>query len=112
MFVYGHAGTGKTSIVQRVLLHTAGNESQRKIAYVNCTECFTARLIFDRILNGWTGTTPSAENNYSNYGRCDTLSQFSWTLKEMQAKAPSADFVVVGYLLKLETSVAKALGIR
>ncbi|XP_063779963.1 origin recognition complex subunit 5 isoform X2 [Pseudophryne corroboree] len=45
-------------------------------AFVNCVECFTARLLFEQILNQLHSHNPGPENEYSSYERCDTFNEF------------------------------------
>lgn len=45
-------------------------------AFVNCVECFTARLLFEQILNQLYNHCPGPENEFSSYERCDTFNEF------------------------------------
>ncbi|CAJ0940290.1 unnamed protein product [Ranitomeya imitator] len=45
-------------------------------AFVNCVECFTARLLFEQILNQLYKHCPGPENEFSSYKKCDTFNEF------------------------------------
>ncbi|XP_069587549.1 origin recognition complex subunit 5 isoform X2 [Ranitomeya imitator] len=71
IFIYGHTGTGKTYILQTVL-----STLELPSAFVNCVECFTARLLFEQILNQLYKHCPGPENEFSSYKKCDTFNEF------------------------------------
>ncbi|KAJ1663925.1 hypothetical protein IW140_003812 [Coemansia sp. RSA 1813] len=81
IFVYGPAATGKTSIV-RDLFASYDPEGQH-YAFINCIECFTPRLLFERTLNAWAGYTPAPSNRYANYARCENLVDFVNCVREL-----------------------------
>ncbi|XP_075684404.1 origin recognition complex subunit 5 isoform X2 [Rhinoderma darwinii] len=70
-FIYGHTGTGKTYILQTVL-----STLELHHVFVNCVECFTARLLFEQILNQLHNHCPGPENEFSSFERCDTFNEF------------------------------------
>ena len=43
---------------------------------VNCVECYTAKLVYERILNELSGVIPSPSNDYAIYRRCDNMDDF------------------------------------
>ena len=43
---------------------------------VNCVECYTAKLVYECILNELSGTVPSPSNDYAIYRRCDNMDDF------------------------------------
>ena len=56
LYIYGHSGTGKTSVVKTVLDELHKNSMGRLlIAFVNCVECGTRRTIYSRALYRWFG---------------------------------------------------------
>ncbi|XP_073439972.1 origin recognition complex subunit 5 isoform X2 [Dendrobates tinctorius] len=71
IFIYGHTGTGKTYLLQTVL-----STLELPSAFVNCVECFTARLLFEQILNQLYNHCPGPENEFSSYKKCDTFNEF------------------------------------
>ncbi|KAJ2749081.1 Origin recognition complex subunit 5, partial [Coemansia nantahalensis] len=94
VFVYGPSATGKTSVV-RALFAELSAEGRRH-AYVNSVECFAPRLLFERVLNAWAGHTPSAENQYANYARCDSVVDFVNAARELlQGSEQAAHYIVV-----------------
>lgn len=60
LFIYGPSATGKTSIIQEIF------DNKPHHAFINCIECFTPRLLFERTLHRW---------GY-HQDRCDTLVDF------------------------------------
>ncbi|XP_056378071.1 origin recognition complex subunit 5 [Hyla sarda] len=71
IFIYGHTGTGKTYILQ-----TALSTLELPHTFVNCVECFTARLLFEEILSQLYNHCPGPDNDFSSYERCDTFNEF------------------------------------
>ncbi|KAI9505323.1 hypothetical protein GGI25_003647 [Coemansia spiralis] len=74
IFVYGPTATGKTAVIRE--LFAQYDSTGQQYALVNCIECFTPRLLFERTLNAWAGHTPNVSNKYANYVRCENLVDF------------------------------------
>jgi Cdc6-like AAA superfamily ATPase len=56
LYIYGHSGTGKTTVVKTVLDEMHKNNMERLlVAFVNCVECGTRRMIYSRALYQWFG---------------------------------------------------------
>ncbi|KAJ2689121.1 hypothetical protein GGH99_002889 [Coemansia sp. RSA 1285] len=81
IFVYGPAATGKSSVVRE--LFELYNPDGQQYALVNCIECFTPRLLFERTLNSWAGHKPSPSNRYANYARCENLVDFVNCIRDL-----------------------------
>ncbi|KAJ2803274.1 Origin recognition complex subunit 5, partial [Coemansia helicoidea] len=108
VFVYGPSATGKTSVV-RALFAELSAEGRRH-AYVNSVECFAPRLLFERVLNAWAGHTPSAENQYANYARCDSVVDFVNAARELlQGSEQAAHYIVVDQAERLRDRGAMLL---
>ncbi|KAI8071556.1 origin recognition complex subunit 5 C-terminus-domain-containing protein [Gongronella butleri] len=73
LFVYGHAASGKTSVVLSVLEESM---ARNKYAYVHCVENHTPRQIFERALNQWCNWTPSVDNDFHNVCKAENIHQF------------------------------------
>ncbi|XP_045618796.1 origin recognition complex subunit 5 [Procambarus clarkii] len=71
IFLYGHSGTGKTLVTTAVLQKLGILTS-----HVCCIEFYTARVMYETILNQLSGTVPSGINNYTSYASCDNLGDF------------------------------------
>ena len=71
IFIYGHTSTGKTTVIRSVLTLT-----KCQYIIVDCIEFYTARLLFENILNEFAGSKPSVENNFSVSLKCDNLNDF------------------------------------
>ncbi|KAI8321070.1 hypothetical protein GQ54DRAFT_195746 [Martensiomyces pterosporus] len=74
IFIYGPSATGKTSVIRE--LFAQYDRTGQQYAYLDSIECFAPRLLFERTLNAWAGHTPSKENRFANYARCDNLVDF------------------------------------
>ncbi|KAJ1940151.1 hypothetical protein EC988_007117, partial [Linderina pennispora] len=74
IFVYGPSATGKSTIVRE--LFAQYDPTGQQYALVNCVECFTSRLLFERVLNAWAGHVPNRENKYANVAKSDTSVDF------------------------------------
>ncbi|KAJ2397117.1 hypothetical protein GGI23_003656 [Coemansia sp. RSA 2559] len=81
IFVYGPAATGKTSVVRDIF--ASYDPEGHHYALINCIECFTPRLLFERTLNAWAGHKPEPSNRYANYARCENLVDFVNCVREL-----------------------------
>jgi origin recognition complex subunit 5 len=48
----------------------------RQYAYVNCISCYSARVLFETVLNQLSGFIPSATNTKQGFAKCDGLAEF------------------------------------
>ncbi|KAI0224433.1 Origin recognition complex subunit 5 [Lamellibrachia satsuma] len=71
LFLYGHTSTGKSLLVDTLL-----RQLKARYVVVNCVECYTAKLLYERILNELSGVIPSPSNDYAIYRRCDNMDDF------------------------------------
>ncbi|KAJ1836576.1 hypothetical protein IWW55_002159 [Coemansia sp. RSA 2706] len=74
LFAYGPSATGKTAVIRE--LFAKYDTEGRHHAYVSGVECFTPRLLFERVLNAWAGHVPSLESRFANYARCENAVDF------------------------------------
>lgn len=70
VFVYGNAGTGKTSIVKD-FLRLVKRDKQIHGVHINCVECYTTKILLENILED---LVYDGEQNTNL--RCDTLKEF------------------------------------
>ncbi|KAI8990224.1 origin recognition complex, subunit 5 [Pilobolus umbonatus] len=77
LFIYGPPSTGKTSLTYD-FFNVFGNRT----AFINCVECYTPRLLFERVMNQWTGWSVGEDNNYSSVCRVNHLQQFVHCIQE------------------------------
>lgn len=77
IFVYGHAGSGKTAIIKD-FLQLCRKEKQIHGAYVNCVECYTIKILFENILGDLV-----FENDINPSAACDTLKEFVENLRNV-----------------------------
>ncbi|KAJ2782951.1 hypothetical protein H4R18_001967 [Coemansia javaensis] len=108
VFVYGPSATGKTAVV-RALFGEYGREGRRH-AVVSGVECFTVRLLFERVLNAWAGHVPTAAGRYGNYARCDTVVDFvNGARALLQGRGGEAHYIVVDQAERLRDRGATLL---
>ncbi|KNC32606.1 Origin recognition complex subunit 5 [Lucilia cuprina] len=69
IFVYGHAGTGKTAIIKD-FLRLIKKEKNINCVHVNCVECYTSKILLENTLEELI--CDSGDQNI----RCDTLKEF------------------------------------
>ncbi|KAF5742732.1 origin of replication complex subunit 5 isoform X1 [Tripterygium wilfordii] len=77
VFVYGGASTGKTSVTLQILRHL-----NRPFVYSSCRTCYSARILFESILNQLLLHTKNEANGYSSIRRCERPSDFVNMLRE------------------------------
>ena len=56
---------------------------QLRHVLVNCVECYTARLMYEHILNELASVQPGPENEYATYARCENMNDFVKLLKQL-----------------------------
>lgn len=82
IYVFGHAGTGKTAIIKELLaLNT--EENSYHAAYVNCVESYSSKILLRSILEELLGSEE----------RCDTLNEFV-TILRSACNRKSSGYVV------------------
>jgi Cdc6-like AAA superfamily ATPase len=74
VFVTGNTATGKTHVLRSVL---AAVQSQIRAAYVDCIEAYSARVLFESILNQLAGWSPNEENGFASMCRCDRYAEIA-----------------------------------
>ncbi|KAI9305416.1 origin recognition complex subunit 5 C-terminus-domain-containing protein [Cunninghamella echinulata] len=73
IFIYGHASSGKTSVVKAVM---EAKLSPKQYAYIHCVENYSPRMIFEKALNQWCDWTPSIDNQFTNICKAESIHQF------------------------------------
>lgn len=71
VFIYGAFGTGKKCVLLRLLEYL-----DIKTAVIDCIECYTPKLFYEKIINDLVGHGLSPNNNFENYASCDTTDDF------------------------------------
>ena len=72
LFLSGPPSSGKSRVVSGLLECVAPSRT----AMVDCVECHTPRLLFERALNGLAKCSPLMKNDFNSYARCDSLADF------------------------------------
>ena len=71
IFIYGHTATGKNYV-----LETLFEKLELPNIFVNCVECFNARLMFEHILNQLQQIDNKDCNQDTEFARCDNMNDF------------------------------------
>lgn len=77
VFIYGAFGTGKKCVLLRLLEYL-----DIKTSVIDCIECYTTKLFYEKIINDLVGHRLSSNNNFENYASCDTTEDFFDILNE------------------------------
>ncbi|KAJ2805082.1 hypothetical protein H4R20_002236, partial [Coemansia guatemalensis] len=94
IFIYGPTATGKTAVVRE--LFAKYDSVGQHYAFINSIECFTQRLLFERVLNSWAGHVPSVENRFANYARCDNLVDFVNCVRDLlHGKQEETHYIII-----------------
>jgi len=93
LYVYGRSATGKTAVVTALLAALAARGGVA-FAHVDCIECFTPRLLFERALDQLTGTVPQARTDWTTFARCDAPADFFRHLRRLEATPPVTRYIV------------------
>ncbi|KAJ2479286.1 hypothetical protein IWW56_003193 [Coemansia sp. RSA 2131] len=100
IFVYGSSATGKTSVIRA--LFAEYDPSGQHYAYVSGIECFTPRLLFERVLNAWAGHVPTLETRFSNYARCENMVDFVNNVRDLlRDRSDETRYIVVDHAERL-----------
>ena len=68
IYVYGQACTGKSKIIQALL-----RNNNCDYAIVNCTECFSLRVLVENIVDNLRDHVLSESNGFNSFTKCDSL---------------------------------------
>lgn len=71
VFIYGAFGTGKKCVLLRLFEYL-----DIETAVIDCIECYTPKLFYEKIINDLVGHGLSPNNNFENYASCDTPEDF------------------------------------
>lgn len=83
VYLHGPPGAGKTTILQELLTH-----QNITYAYIDCIEYYTAKLLFETILNKLRKYEITKENNFQNYAECDSIEDFIEELNCLEHDRP------------------------
>ncbi len=91
-----------------------------RVALIDCIErSLSDNLLFESILNQYSGTHPSAESSYQLYSQCDHVNQFVVLLNELlqgqdDLEGPALRFLASVFLSKsiIYSFVLMFIGIR
>uniref|UniRef100_A0A1I8PCN3 Origin recognition complex subunit 5 n=1 Tax=Stomoxys calcitrans TaxID=35570 RepID=A0A1I8PCN3_STOCA len=88
IYINGHTGTGKTSIVKNFLKICKQKNKKYHAVHVNCVECYTTKILFDHILEEFVRTEV----------RCETFKDFVETLRQFDVGSGN------GYVVALDNA--------
>uniref|UniRef100_A0A8D1LE06 Origin recognition complex subunit 5 n=1 Tax=Sus scrofa TaxID=9823 RepID=A0A8D1LE06_PIG len=89
IFIYGHTASGKTYVTQTLL-----KTLELPHVFVNCVECFTLRLLLEKILNKLNHLS-SSEDDYSAEITCETFNDFVRLFKQITKAESLKDQTVI-----------------
>lgn len=90
LYIWGHSGTGKTLVIQSVLL-----KLQVQFAFVSCIDCYTPQLLFESALQQITAHFALASNKDPITGRCDNIAKFVSTLSQILDEQSPTVYIVL-----------------
>ncbi|XP_011190741.1 origin recognition complex subunit 5 isoform X2 [Zeugodacus cucurbitae] len=86
--IYGHTGTGKTTLLKNFLNGTARhNRNKLNYAFVNCVESYTLRILFENILE-------YINKESADDVKTENLKDFLEQLRHLQSQ-PEAQYIIV-----------------
>uniref|UniRef100_A0A8D0MBW9 Origin recognition complex subunit 5 n=2 Tax=Sus scrofa TaxID=9823 RepID=A0A8D0MBW9_PIG len=89
IFIYGHTASGKTYVTQTLL-----KTLELPHVFVNCVECFTLRLLLEKILNKLNHLS-SSEDDCSAEITCETFNDFVRLFKQITKAENLKDQTVI-----------------
>uniref|UniRef100_A0A8D1C3M5 Origin recognition complex subunit 5 n=1 Tax=Sus scrofa TaxID=9823 RepID=A0A8D1C3M5_PIG len=89
IFIYGHTASGKTYVTQTLL-----KTLELPHVFVNCVECFTLRLLLEKILNKLNHLS-SSEDDCSAEITCETFNDFVRLFKQITKAESLKDQTVI-----------------
>ncbi|XP_014090615.3 origin recognition complex subunit 5 [Bactrocera oleae] len=85
--IYGHTGTGKTSLLKSLLNESIRrNKNKLNVAFVNCVESYTSRILFENILE-------YISNEIADDIKTENLKDFVEQLRRLQSQ-PEAQYII------------------
>ena len=69
------------------------------MAWINIIQTYTDQILFESILNHFSGMFPNASNDYSVYCRSENLSDFLFQLNELLDAQDQAEGKILRYLV-------------
>jgi Cdc6-like AAA superfamily ATPase len=102
LLLTGAPSTGKSMTLDHLLSNETvqGNMTKNQYAYVHCTERYTEPLLFESILNQFSGFTSSPQNNYSTYSKLENSNAFLVTLNDFLDSCASNNTQKTRYLVR------------
>lgn len=78
IFVFGQSCTGKSQIIQSIL-----RNAKVDYAIVNCTECFSPKILFENIVDNLNNHNLSEANGFNCFNKCDSMGDLVRELRNM-----------------------------
>lgn len=106
VYVYGQACTGKTQILQSLL-----RNAKVDYAIVNCTECFSPKILYENIVDNLNNHNLSAENGFNCFTKCDSMGDLILQLRTLPVANNNIVLVFenADYLRDLNPNILTAL---
>ncbi|TMW53336.1 hypothetical protein DOY81_001540 [Sarcophaga bullata] len=87
IFVYGHAGTGKTCIIKD-FLSLVENEETRCVL-INCVECYSMKILLENILDGLFYNSELQDQE-----RCESLQEFLKCFQKCNSHSTQRNYII------------------
>ena len=87
IFVYGHAGTGKTCIIKD-FLSLIENEETRCVM-INCVECYSMKILLENILDGLFYISELQDQE-----RCESLQEFIKYFQKCNSNNTQRNYII------------------
>ncbi|OLY82173.1 Origin recognition complex subunit 5 [Smittium mucronatum] len=116
VFVNGHTGTGKTSILSRFFqlydsqfLKFSDQQQENPkpcsySAFIDCIECFTPKVLFRRAFNSWFDQYSTRDAAAGVFKNCDNIEDFINLIKTLPNEKYTSRFLIDVTIILISTS--------
>lgn len=87
IYLYGAPGVGKTTLLMKTLKYLRITH-----ALIDCIEFYSAKMLYEGIMNIMHNHSLSQNNNFENYATCDSSERF---IEELSALDKTSSYVIV-----------------
>lgn len=80
IYLFGQKSVGKSLCLKKFF---DKSRSWLNSVVVHTAECYTSKILFETIINAFRGHEPSEDNDYSSFGRLDSIEDFLMELRDL-----------------------------
>lgn len=106
IYIHGGPSTGKSMLLNHML-----TKLRVKHCFINLLECYSQRILFETILNEWTGHRLNSQN-LQPYAKCDNLMDFIAYFRDVEEDEMLLEVVLVldkaEELLNMDSNLLRA----